>query len=124
MNVSRNRKKQINPVHFSSLVRWFVISLMVGAGGLFFVYIKNQQFALGDQIRIVERKIRDVRAENEVLLARITELSSRRMLQQRIAEGFIKMQPIQDNVIARLTLPTSASDDGVLRTAFNERTRQ
>lgn len=123
MNASPNRRKQVNPVHCSSLVRWLIAALMLGVGGLFFVYIKNQQFALGEEIRLVERKIREVHAENDVLLARITEFSSRRMLQQRIAEGFIAMQPIQDNVIARLLPPTTASEDGVLRTAFNERLR-
>jgi len=96
----------------------------VGAGGLFFVYMKNQQFALADQIRQVEKKVASVRALNETLLARVTELSSRRVLQQRIAEGFIAMKPIQDNVIARLTPPSAAGRDGILRTALVERIRQ
>ena len=91
---------------------------MAGAG-LFYVHIKNQQFALGDEIRKVERRIREVRAGNEVLLARVTELSSRQALQKRIAEGFIKVQPIEGNVIARLVPPTVDRQDGLLRTAYN-----
>ncbi|MCK9588261.1 MAG: hypothetical protein WC076_00035 [Terrimicrobiaceae bacterium] len=122
--MNANRRKQINPVHLSSLVRWLLVALFIGAGGLFFVYIKNQQFALAEEIRQVERRIATVRSQNETLLARVTEFSSRRMLQQRIAEGFISMKPIQDNVIARLTPPVQASEDGVLRTAFNEGIRQ
>ncbi len=123
MNTSLNRRKQVNPVHFASLVRWLVVALLCGSAGLFYVYIKNQQFALGEEIRQVERQIRDVRSANEVLLARVTELSSRRVLQQRIADGFISVQPIPDTAIARLLAPAEALEDGVIRTAFNERVR-
>ncbi|MFZ4777980.1 MAG: hypothetical protein ACOYM3_21635 [Terrimicrobiaceae bacterium] len=122
--MNTNRRKQVNPVHLSSLLRWLLVALFLGASGLFFVYMKNQQFALAEQIRQVERRIANVRSQNETLLARVTELSSRRALQQRIAEGFITMKPIQDNVIARLTPPVQATRDGILRTAFNERSRQ
>jgi cell division protein FtsL len=121
--MNSNRRKQVNPVHFSSLVRCLLVALLLGAGGLFFVYMKNQQFALAEEIRQVEKRIAGVRAQNETLLARVTELSSRRVLQQKIAEGFIVMKPIQDNVIARLTPPAAAVADGLLRTAFVERTR-
>ncbi len=122
--MNANRRKQVNPVHFTSLIRWLLVALFIGVGGLFYVYIKNQQFALAEEIRQVERRIANVRSQNETLLARVTELSSRRALQQRIAEGFIVVKPIQDNVIARLTPPAQATRDGVLRTAFNERVRQ
>lgn len=122
--MNTNRRKQVNPVHLSSLVRWLLVAAFIGMSALGFLFIKNQQFALADQIRQIERRIANVRAQNETLLARVTELSSRRVLQQRIAEGFISMKPIQDNVIARLTPPAQATADGVLRTAFNEGIRQ
>ncbi len=122
--MNANRRKQVNPVHLSSLIRCLLVALFIGASGLFYLYIKTQQFALSEEIRQVERRIANMRAQNESLLARVTELSSRRMLQQRIAEGFITMKPIQDNVIARLMPPVQATDDGVLRTAFNEGIRQ
>ena len=122
--MNTNRRKQVNPVQLSSLIRWLLVAAFIGASGLFFVYIKNQQFALAEETRQVERRIANVRSQNETLLARVTELSSRRVLQQRIAEGFISMKPIQDNVIARLTPPAQAQADGVLRTAFNEGIRQ
>lgn len=122
--MNANRRKQVNPVHLSSLIRCLLIALFIAASGMFFLYIKNQQFALSEEIRKVERRIAAVRAQNESLLARVTELSSRRMLQQRITEGFISVKPIQDNVIARLMPPAQATQDGVLRTAFNEGIRQ
>ena len=119
MNVSTNRRKQVNPVHMSTVIQYLVAAVILAGAGLFYVHIKNQQFALGDEIRKVERRIREVRAGNEVLLARVTELSSRQALQKRIAEGFIKVQPIEGNVISRLVPPTVDRQDGLLRTAYN-----
>jgi len=121
--MNANRRKQVNPVHLTSLARCLLVAVFLGAAGLFYVYMKNQHFALAEEIRQVERKIAGVKAQNETLLARVTELSSRRVLQQRIAEGFIAMRPIQDNVIARLSAPAAAQADGVMRTAFVERAR-
>jgi len=119
-----NRKKQVNPVQVSALILCLLVGLILGGSGISFLYIKNQQFAFAEEIRQVERQIADARLLNETLLARVTELSSRRVLQQRITEGLIAVKPIADNVIARLTPPAAAVEDGVLRTAFNEGTRQ
>ena len=122
--MNTNRRKQVNPVQLPSLIRWLLVAAFIGASGLFFVYIKNQQHALAEEIRQVERRIANVRTLNETLLARVTELSSRPALQQQIAKGFISVKPIQDNVIARLTPPAQAVADGILRTASNEGIRQ
>ena len=122
--MSTNRRKQVNPIQVSSLIRALLVVAFMGGSGLFFLCIKNQQFALAEQIRQVEKKIAGARLLNESLLAQVTMYSSRQMLQKRIAEGFISVKPIQDNVIARLIPPAQATADGVLRTAFNEGLRQ
>jgi hypothetical protein len=95
------------------------LAFLVGALGLAYVYLKNQQFVLAEHIRKTERQIRDVQSRNEVLVARVTELSSRPMLQKRVAEKFISVIAISGDKIARLTPPATATPDGVLRTAFN-----
>lgn len=124
MNISSNRRKHANPIHVAPLFKWLTFAATVAACGLLFVYVKNQQHLLGEQTRGVERQIREVRAYNEVLLARISALSSRAELQRKLAQGLIALQPIQDHSIARLTPPVTAEDDGVLRTAANERFSQ
>ncbi len=94
------------------------------SGGLSFVYIKNQQFALGDQIRQTERSLRETRAENEVLLAKVTSMTSRRALQERVSSGFIAVVPVTGDKIARLLPPTQETETTALRTAFNGASRQ
>ncbi len=124
MNTSSNRRKQVNPIHVAPLFKWLTVAVIVAACGLLFVYVKNQQHLLGEQTRGVERQIREMKSYNEVLLARISALSSRAELQRKLTQGLIALQPIQDHSIARLTPPAMAGNDGVLRTAANERFSQ
>ncbi|MFZ4681995.1 MAG: hypothetical protein ACOYMS_05805 [Terrimicrobiaceae bacterium] len=116
-----HRSPHVNPIHLASLARWLLLAFAFSACGLLFVFVKNQQHSLGEQTRQVERQIREVRAHNEVLLARISTLSSRAELQRKLDQKFIALQPIHDTSIARLVPPAQAGNDGVLRTAANER---
>lgn len=118
-----NRRKQVNPVHIAPLARWMILALFIGGCGLMFVYLKNQQHAIGQQTREIEKQIMEARSQNEVLLARISALSSRAELQRKLAQGMISLSPIQDHAIARLTPPATAERDGILRTAANKEYR-
>jgi len=106
-----------NPIHIAPLVRWLLVAVAFIGYGLVFVYVKNQQHQLGQATRVVERQIAEERATNEVLLARITTLSSRAALQRKLQQGEIALKPIAQNSIAMLTPPAEAGDDGILRTA-------
>ncbi|MCX6965301.1 MAG: hypothetical protein NTW41_08130 [Verrucomicrobia bacterium] len=113
-----------NPIQIAKLVKFVSLAFLVGAIGLAYVYIKNQQFVLAEQIRKTERQIRDVQSRNEVLVAKVTELSSRPMLQKRVSEKFIAVVAITGDKIARLTPPATAVAGGVMRTAFNSESAQ
>ena len=118
--LSSNSRRHVNPIHIAPLLKWLMLALFVAACGLMFVYVKNQQHLLGSQTREIEVKVREMRADNEVLLARISALSSRAELQRKLDRGVIALRPIQATSIARLTPPVSAEQDGTLRTAANE----
>lgn len=113
-----------NPIHAAKVAKFVALTFLVGAFGLAYVYLKNQQFVLAEQIRKTERQIREVQSRNEVLIARVTELSSRPVLQKRVAEKFISMVAITGEKIARLTPPVVASESGVIRTALNSEPAQ
>ncbi len=108
-----------NPVHAAKLLKFLAAAFVAGTIGLSYVYLKNQQFVLAEQIRQAERQIRDVQSRNEVLLAGVAELSSRPTLQRRVKEGFISVVSIPADKVARLTPPGVAPESDVLRTAFN-----
>ncbi|MEN9468400.1 MAG: hypothetical protein RL630_133 [Verrucomicrobiota bacterium] len=113
-----------NPIQAANLVKFVALAFLFGAIGLAYVFVKNQQFVLAEQIRKTERQIRNVQSRNEVLIAKVTELSSRPMLQKRVSEKFIAVVAITGDKIARLTPPATAVADGVMRTAFNSEPAQ
>jgi hypothetical protein len=118
--MSQNRRRTTNSIEVNFLARWVVAVFFMGLAGLFFVYLKNQQHAIGDQSRMVEMALRESEAKNEALKARITALTSRGALQRRIDEGYIRLEPIRDTAIARVTPALPAEPDGVLRTASRD----
>jgi len=124
MNTNLIKFQQSNPIQIGKALYYIATAVIMGAVGLLYVNLKNQQFGLGEKIRLTEHRIRAVRAENEVLIAKITELSSRRTLQQRSSNGFIAVVPITGDKIARLSAPLPATQDGILRTALNDSVRR
>jgi cell division protein FtsB len=115
-----NRRRTTNSIEVNVLARWLVAVFFVGLAGLFFVYLKNQQHAVGDQARAVEAAIREIEAKNEALKAHITAMTSRGALQRRIEEGYIRLEPIPDTAIARIAPALPSEPDGVLRTASRD----
>jgi hypothetical protein len=121
MNTTFAPQIRTNPIQIAKALKYIAFAVITGSLGLSYVYLKNQQFALADEIRLTEKRIRQVRAENEVLLAKTTELSSRRALQLRMTSGSLHVVQISGDKIARHTPASPAMEDGVLRTASNER---
>ena len=115
-----NRRRTTNLIEVNFLARWLGVMFLLGLTGLFFVYIKNQQHAVGNQSRMIESAIAELEARNEALNARITALTSRGALQRRVDEGFIHLEPIRDTAIARITPALPEEADGVLRTASRD----
>ena len=115
-----NRRRPTNSIQVNVLARWIVALFFVGLAGLFFVYLKNQQHAVGDQARLVEAAISEIEAKNDALKARITAMTSRGALQRRLDDGYLRLEPIRDTAIARVTPPLPAEPDGVLRTASRD----
>jgi len=124
MNTELTTPTNSNPIQIGKILCVSAIVTTLLGVGLSFVYVKNQQFAIGEQIRQTERRIQQVRAENDVLLAKVTELTSRPALQARVKTGYIAVVNITGDKIARLTPPVQSTEVGTLRTAFNEVGRQ
>ena len=118
--MKRNRRRATNIIEVNFLARMLVLVGLLGLAGLFFVYLKNQQHAVGNQSRALESEIHETEARNEALQARITAMTSRGALQRRLDEGYIRLEAIRDTAIARVTPPVPAEADGVLRTASRD----
>jgi hypothetical protein len=115
-----NRRRPTNSIEVNVLARWLALACLIALAGLFFVYLKNQQHSVGNQALVVDAAIRETEKANEALKARITVLTSRGALQRRLDDGYLRLQPIRDTAIARVTPAVPAEIDGVLRTASRD----
>jgi len=110
--MSRSRRNW-NEVNAASLARWIVLTGFLALTGLCYVYLTLQLYHLGDRKKALETEVADLRMKNEEASAQIAALTSRAALQRRLKEGYIKMIPIAERDIVRLTLPARNPEDQI-----------
>jgi cell division protein FtsB len=111
--MNRSRRKKWNSVNAASLARWIVITGFLALVGLSYVYLTLQLYQLGDHRKTLETELAGLRAQNDVTRDQIAALTSRAALQRRLKEGYLKMVPIAEHNIVRLTMPSQNGEDAV-----------
>ena len=108
----RSRRKQFNAIQAASLARWVVITGFLAILGLIYVYLQVQLYHLGDRKKALETELKHLRDENADASNQFTQLTSRAALQHRLKEGYLRMIPIAEQSIVRLSpaVVTSAED--------------
>jgi hypothetical protein len=121
--MNRSRRRNFNPIDAPSLARWIVLTVFVALTGLIYVYLSIQLHRLGDQQNHLEKDLVSLRSQNEVATGQITALTSRAALQRRLKEGYIKMIPIAENNIVRLTAPARSAEEDAIQPVANKQMR-
>jgi hypothetical protein len=116
------RRKTFNTVNAASLARWIVITAFLGLVGLVYVYLNLQLYRQGDRKKALENELVSIRAQSDVTTGQIAALTSRSAMQRRLKEGYLKMIPIAEHNIVRLSLPTRALGDDAVQPVANKRT--
>ena len=111
--MSRSRRKNCNSVDAASLARGIVLTALLALAGLSYVYLSLQLHRLGDHKKSLETELASLRAQNEVARDQIAALTSRAALQRRLKEGYLKMVPIGEHNIVRLTIPAANSENAI-----------
>ncbi len=119
--MSRARRKNFNTVEAASLARWIVLTAFLALTGLSYVYLTIQLYHLGDRKKAVENELAALRTQNDVASAQITALTSRSALQRRLKEGYLKMIPISERNIVRLTIPARPEGEDAIQPVANRR---
>ncbi|HET9418639.1 MAG TPA: hypothetical protein VFO30_04805 [Chthoniobacterales bacterium] len=117
MNRSR---RNWNTVDAASLVRWLVLTAFLALTGLSYVYLTLQLYHLGDRKKALENELVSLRSQNDVVSAQIAALTSRIALQRRLKEGYLKMVPITERNIVRLTVPARSADEDRVQPVANQ----
>lgn len=103
--MAMNRRRHTNAVPVAGIVKWMIVFGFLGVAGLSYVHFRNQMHASGNEIKALERQLTELTTQNDVVRAKISQLSSRSYLQRRLSEGFIRMTPITDDRIVRINAP-------------------
>src|SRR5437773_1555513 len=118
--MNRSRRKNCNAINAASLARWIVMTAFLALAGLGYVYLTLQLYHLGDRKKAIENELASLRTQNDVASAQIAALTSRSALQRRIKEGYLKMIPITERNIVRLTVPLHPDNDDSVRPVANQ----
>jgi len=115
------RRKAFNSVDAASLARWIVITASLALTGLIYVYFTLQLYHQGDRKKALENELTSLRAQNDVASVQIAALTSRSAMQRRLKEGYLKMIPISENNIVRLSAPERPAGDDAVQPVANKR---
>jgi hypothetical protein len=117
--MNRSRRRNCNTVNAASLARWIVMTAFLALAGLTYVYLTLQLYHLGERRKAVENELASLRTQNDVAAAQIAALTSRSALQRRVKEGYLKMIPVSESKIVRLTMPAQSTDEDRIQPVSN-----
>jgi len=117
--MNRSRRRNCNTVNAASLARWIVMTAFLALAGLAYVYLTLQLYQLGERRKAVEGELAMLRTKNYDAAGQIQALTSRTALQRRLKEGYLKMIPVSDSKIVRLTVPERSTDEETIQPVAN-----
>ncbi|PYL58008.1 MAG: hypothetical protein DMF31_09775 [Verrucomicrobia bacterium] len=117
--MNRSHRRNCNTVNAASLARWIVVTAFLALAGLSYVYLTLQLYHLGERRKAVENELAGLRTQNDLASAQIAALTSRSALQRRLKEGYLKMVPISEANIVRLTMPARSAEDNAIQPVAN-----
>ena len=117
--MNRSRRRNCNTVNAVSLARWIVMTVFLALAGLAYVYLTLQLYHLGERRKAVENELAALRTQNDIAAAQIAALTSRSALQRRLKEGYLKMIPVSEFKIIRLTMPAQSAEEEAVQPVAN-----
>jgi hypothetical protein len=117
--MNRSRRRNCNTVNAASLARWIVMTAFLALAGLAYVYLTLQLYHLGERRKAVENELASLRTQNDIAAGQIAALTSRTALQRRLKDGYLKMIPVSESKIVRLTLPARSSEEQAVQPVAN-----
>src|SRR5580704_1537090 len=100
--MNRNRSNITYSIKVASILKVVVSTAILATAGLSYVYLKNQLQQYGEIQRRLEHELTEIRTANEAVRVQITQLSSRGILEKKLAKNSLGLVPIASDQIVRL----------------------
>lgn len=117
--MNRSRRRNCNTVNAASLARWIVMTAFLALAGLAYVYLTLQIYHLGERRKAVETELASLRIKNDDAAVQIARLTSRSALQRQVKEGYLRMIPVSESKIVRLTMPARSAEEDAVQPVVN-----
>src|SRR5271166_2721775 len=85
--MNRNRSNITYSIKVASILKVVVSTAILATAGLSYVYLKNQLQQYGEIQRRLEHELTEIRTANEAVRVQITQLSSRGILEKKLAKN-------------------------------------
>ena len=103
--MARNRKNQSAAIRFGPALKVLLLCAAIVSACLGYVWLKKQLGELGQQTRRREALVRELHAQNEKLRRQLAELQSVPMLEQRVKDLKLGLQPPQPAQVWNVSEP-------------------
>ena len=100
--MNRSRRNVTHSIKVASIFKVVVSTAILALAGLSYVYLKNQLQQYGEIQRGLEHDLIEARTANEAVRVQITQLSSRAVIEKRLAKNSLGLVPIASDQIVRL----------------------
>jgi hypothetical protein len=104
--MARNRKHQSAAIRFGPALKAFLLCLLIGGSGIGYVWQKNQNYELGQQIRKSELRLKDLRRQNYNLRQDLAFLRSPPSLRDRVKKLNLGLVAPDPSLVWYLPEPT------------------
>ena len=101
-DMNRNRRNITHSIKVASIFKVVVSTAILAIAGLSYVYLKNQLQQYGEIQRRLEHELTEIRTADEAVRVQITQLSSRAVLEKKLAKNSLGLVPIASDQIVRL----------------------
>jgi cell division protein FtsL len=109
--MNRNRRNITYSIKVASILKVVISTAILAIAGLSYVYLKNQLQQYGEIQRRLEHDLTEIRTANEAVRVQITQLSSRGVLEKKLAKNSLGLVPIASDQIVRLNQPRDGVGD-------------
>jgi len=100
--MNRNRRNITHSIKVASIFKVVVSTAILAIAGLSYVYLKNQLQQYGEIQRRLEHELTEIRTASEAVRVQITKLSSRAVIEKKLAKNSLGLVPIASDQIVRL----------------------
>ena len=98
----RNRRNITHSIKVASIFKVVVCTAILVTAGLSYVYLKNQLQQYGEIQHRLEHDLTELRTASEAVRVQITQLSSRAVLEKKLAKNSLGLVSIANDQIVRL----------------------